>query len=695
MVKDGTQEDKEETQDDAPESSIKKSKITKKDLERVEQQLKKDLDLRKKSEYRTKHEDQWKEVDRQISMSPMARALRNPDDPETDWRAALELGLLSKASEDLSADVRRIIFTDIHPWFDPHSKIDWPLDPNTGEQNADPSMQETVDERLRAMMMQQQEDFGLKDRVDLSIKEALHHGSFVAEIDWEEQQMVFEGSKVQTFGSPVWKPHSMWNCWPDPSPSIIGTNLFYSGSMFVRSYLPRYKCEQLALSGEGGWFPSQWKKVRKDEHKVGEDQSVKDVEIVTFWGDLIIEKSKEENLYFPNHKAMMFNGTLIYMAPNKTPYIPIIYRGYERMDVRDPYYTSPIIKQSPMGKYASVMCNRSVDAIALAVEPPITYDGNDPDFVVNGGPVVAPGSKTSSKSNTPFQQVKIGDAKPAIEAMTLAINHIKEMVGAPMPMGDRATAAEVNKKDADSEVSVIDFIDNVEIALRSYLYMHHQMNLVKLDEYPYYNPEMGDSDFLIGRGKELPEAVHFEVVGGRAVLGEAQRNDKTTMVLAFAAKIPQMSGIMDWEESALSMLEDAGNKNPERFLIPREKRNQVPPQVQQKMEQMQQALQKLAGMYKDEKSKNQVHLTKIQTDHQDKQQKMQLDHQVKQEKLKAEYEEKMQRLELEKNALLVQHKEHLDNLGLKTHEQFHEVTKHLSERAERASERASDNPVQQ
>jgi hypothetical protein len=89
-------------------------------------------------------------------------------------------------------------------------------------------------------MSQQHADFGLKDRVELSIKEALHHGGFVAEIDWDTQEFVHEAVKVKSKSAPVWKPHSMWNCYPDPSPSVIGTNLFYDGSMFIESYVPRH-----------------------------------------------------------------------------------------------------------------------------------------------------------------------------------------------------------------------------------------------------------------------------------------------------------------------------------------------------------------------------------------------------------------------------------------------------------------------
>jgi hypothetical protein len=484
-------------------------------------------------------------------------------------------------------------------------------------------------------MSQQHADFGLKDRVELSIKEALHHGGFVAEVDWDSQEFIFEAVKVKEKSAPIWRPHSMWNCYPDPSPSVIGTNMFYEGTMFVESFVPRYRAERMVKSGADGWMVSQWKKVSKDTHQGRDGEKIKDVKLTTYWGDINIERS-DEDLYFPNHKVVLMNGTIVFMAPNKTPYPPLIYRGYERTDVRDPYYTSPIIKQSPMQKLGSQLANKFMDGVELALEPPIAYDGNDPDFVLNGGPSIEPGAKVSTKGSNSFQQVQIGDPAVALEGLQLVMNEMKEKLGRPgRPVGDRATKAEVVKSEQDSEVSMIDFVDKMEIALRSFLFMQHALNLAELKEYSYYSPEVQDPDFILIRKADLPKAVHFEVVGARGVLGEEERAQKFTTAIAFALGNPLLAGKVDVNEALIQVFQDSGIKNPERFLVQQGQEN--PAQLKAQNQQLQQALQKVGGLLQQEKSKTAAKMAKIEADQKAKQAKLQVEYQQRAEKMQRDF----------------------------------------------------------
>jgi hypothetical protein len=636
------------------------AKITRKDWQKIESHLKAELEDRKNSDFRRRAEAKWLEIDRQIAMTPMVKVNRDGTEVDQGWHNVVELGELSKASENLSADVRRIVFPPSRFWFEPHADIDeaLPLDRKSGQKERDPKLQDAVNGRLRSLMTQQHADFGLKDRVELSIKEALHHGGFVAEVDLDTQEMVYEAVKVKSKSAPIWKPHSMWNCYPDQSPSVIGTNLFYDGSMFVESYMPRHKAERMVKKGkDDGWMPSQWRKVSKDEHQGKDGEKLKDVKLTTYWGDIYIERD-EESLYFPNHKAILANGTIVYMAPNKTPYPPIIYRGYERSDVRDPYYTSPIIKMSPMQKLGSMLANKAMDGIELALEPPIVYDGNDPDFVLNGGPVIEPGAKVSTKGSNAFSQIKIGDPGIAIQGLQLVLNEMKEKLGRPgKPVGDRATKAEVVKNAQDAEVSMIDFIDKMELALKSFLFMQHAMNLDCLTEYSFYSPEMMDPDFIRITNKELPRAVHFEVVGARGVLGEQERAEKFTQAFAFALGNPLTAQLLDVSAGLTQIFQDAGTKHPEAFLIEEGKDNAGA--LKAENAQLKQAIQKLGGLLDKEKSHSQVKMSKIQSDGQAKaaktqadaiaaQQRTQADAMAKHEKTVADYQAKMNALQAQR-----------------------------------------------
>lgn len=613
----------------------KPKKITKDDWNKVETWLKEQLEERKLSDFRKTHESIWKEVDRQVAMQPMLKVNRDGSEVNMGWHNVIELGELSKASENIAADVIRITFPPSRFFFECHSDILESMElEDDGTKKIDPKLQKGVDGRLRSLMYQQHKDFGLEASTELSIKEALHHGSYVVEVDWDEVEFIQDGDKVFSKGGPKWIPHSMWNCFPDPSPAVIGTNMFYTGSMFIESYLPRYKAEQWCKSGEDGWMPSQWKKVAKDEHIIkagGQERKTKDVKITTYWGDIAIERNNE-TLFYPNHKVRLFNGKIIYFAPIKIPFKNLIYDGYERMDVRDPYYMSPIIKMSPMQKLASTLTNKFMDGVELHIEPPIVYDGNDPDFVINGGPVIAPGVKVSTKGTASFKEIQIGELKTALEALQMCLQQMKENIGRPgKDVGDRATKAEVDKAAQDQEVSLVRFIGRFENSLRAFLYMQHAFNLRELETASFYSAEQNDPDFIRIKNSDLPKSVHFEVTGSRGVLGENERSQKITAVTAFASGNPLFAPLLNAPHILETMYQDAGAKNSESFLI--NPGNVDPIQMAAKLKQAGQMIQQLGAQLKDEKYKNSVKLQKIQADQQFKTAKLESDNAAKAKKM--------------------------------------------------------------
>lgn len=585
-------------------AEVKRRKIGAKDWQSVESYISGELERRKNCEFRKSHEAIWREVDRQVAMKPMRRQVAGRD--VSDWHSTVELGELAKASEVLTADVRRMIFPHSRAWFDPHSEV--------GAENA--VAQKQVDGALRALMAQQHGDFGLKARFELSVKEALHHGSLVAEVEWTNRLKVSGGTMVENVAAPVWVPHSMWNCYPDPSPSVIGTDMFYSGSMIIVSYAPRHKVMDMA-KGEG-WFNLD------SIPKVGKDQ---DDELVTYYGDLVISRQSDE-IFLPNSRAVTVNGKIVYYMPLELPFAPIIYAGYERTDVRDPYYTSPIVKLSPMQKLGSVMANKFIESIALKVEPPIVYDGSDPYFVETGGPVIAPGSKSPTKGTANWNAIDVGDPNAASAGLELAIRQIQEGTGvnairAGALSSDRQTATEVTKVSQAGEIRTVDFVDKLETqALRPFLYMQHMLNQKHLSGYSFYNSEMDAPDFMRASKKDLPEVVHFEVVGSKGLLGEEQRTQKTSAVTAFASQNPLFAPLLKPAELLKEMYQDAGNKNPERFLNVEAGQD---PQVAMIQQQAQQAVQQLQQRIAELEGGQQIEAAKLQQQAQIDQAKLMLD----------------------------------------------------------------------
>jgi hypothetical protein len=249
-------------------------RIQEKDIDAMELFIGNELSRRRESEFRKLAEKKWKEVDRQVRMEAMMRLDRDGQPVKgEEWRQALEIGEMSKALEIVSSDVRRLIFPNDRTWFEAHSKIDAGKNEDGTIKQPDAKLQTITDNALRSMMVQQQRDIGLKDRHELSVKEALLHGSYVTEVRYEPRLLIDEGHKIKATSVPVWVPHSMWNCYPDPSPSVVVGDLFYQGSMIILHYLPRYKLEQ--MSGDG-WMNKRFKKVPKNHKHSTTGQTVID-----------------------------------------------------------------------------------------------------------------------------------------------------------------------------------------------------------------------------------------------------------------------------------------------------------------------------------------------------------------------------------------------------------------------------------
>jgi len=596
------------------EKEVKARKITDKDYKKIEQSLKAELEKRKNSDYRRSHEAKWKEVDRQVVLDPMDSY--NTEESEKTWLATFELGELGRASDIMTTDLKRVVFPESRSWFEAHVEIPTELNPITGEaEKTDKKYQDMVDGRLRAVMTQQHRDFGFYERVELSIKEGLHHGAFVAEVKRDYMDMYFDGVKPKEICSPVWVPHSMWNCWPDPSPSLVGSNMFYNGSMFIREYMPRHKFLEMA-KGEG-WIPKALKKIPKRENEQKENKTY-DLEIIKYWGDVVIKKSSDgmepsdDDMFFPNYHVIMANGKMVYIDAIETPYPPIIFKGYEKMDVRDPYFMSPLIKQSPVQKISSILANEFVNGAQLKTRPPIVYDGNDPDFVLNGGPTIAPGAKTSTKGSANYKTMDVGDPASTLAGLQYMVSSMKESLGRPgVEVGDRATRTEVLTKQADSEAGPFGFAIKLDDALRTFLYMQHYMNKTKKNfSYNYYNPELDSPDFLRVTGAELPDTVHFEVVGSKGVLGEMRRQQQFLATADAISKNPLFAPLLEPMEIIKQVFMDAGVKGGERFL----KQGDISPDVQAKLNQMAMTVQKLAKELEQEKAQTAVKEKKMMLD---------------------------------------------------------------------------------
>lgn len=419
-------------------------------------------------------------------------------------------------------------------------------------------------------------------------------------------------------GAPVWVPYSMWNAYPDPSPSVIGTDLFYTGSMFLVDYMPLYQLKEVAKGD--GWMTENIDKIPKRKNN-NKDVETDDVELVKRYGDLVIVR-QDGDILLPNYKCILANGIIVFAEANDLPYPPVIFSGYERMDVRDPYYTSPLIKLSPMQKLASQLANKYLDNVWLRVEPPGIYDGNDPQFVLNGGPRIAPGAMTGSKSSAAYTEIKIGEPEQALAGLEMILAQINQGLGVNAiraGVGNDVTdktATEIQTTEAKAEIRTAEFVDKQERhALRPFLYCQHELNKLYMENYEFYNPEMDAPDFMRATKDQLPTICQFEVVGSRGVLGEQNRMEKKTQVTAFASGDPGFAPLLNRPELLKDMYQDAGEKQPERLIIqqPQENVDQIKAQCQEQLQQADQQIKQLQDQLVQAQSKADIEAGKAQS----------------------------------------------------------------------------------
>jgi hypothetical protein len=310
---------------------------------------------------------------------------------------------------------------------------------------------------------------------------------------------------------------------------------------------------------------------------------------------------------------MISNDVVVFSSVNEMAYSPVIYTGYEKDDPRDPYYTSPIVKRSPMHVLATHMANKFADGVDLRTYPPVAYNNLDQRYAGQGGPDIAPNAKFPTIGNADIKEIVVGDPTWAREGMIMAVQSVREGTGVDavrkgVNAGTEQTATEVVKSDQKSEIRVVDFVGTLERqGLSTFLYMQQDLNKKKLTSYPFYNNEVHTPDFLRVSKADIPKAVRFEVTGSRQLLGEEQRTARFINTSGLLAQNPMTAQRVDWDEVSRQMWEDTGVKDPDRFLIQGEV---VDPQVEQLSQQLQavqqeagEQIQKLEGSLQQETTK--------------------------------------------------------------------------------------------
>ena len=586
-------------------TEIRKRKVLSRDHDHIAEYISSEKKRREGTEWRQKHEPIWEEVDRQISMEA-PEVSQDPED-KGDWHNVIQLGDLTDASETITADALRMIMPAERKHFIPHVKV------GEGHIEGDPihpKVQRSINSVIRNFMIQQQQDFGLRSRIKLAIKEILHHGSVVCVMS-NQHMFKYEGGSIpRHLVAPAPTIYSMWNCYPDPSPSVCGTELFYTGSMIIEEWIKLQDALQTP----------NWINRDKLQEYHGKKDLNEHISILHHYGDIFL-KRYDGNILFPNRHTVVSGGVFLESTVNPTPYSPVIYVGYERDDVRDPYFTSPIVKRAPMGKFATHMANRTMDAVDMNVEPPVQYDSHD-NSMRGEGPRLYPGSKIPTRGGTSVEVLEIGDPGIGLAALQWAKQEMQEgttvdAVRKGVSPGTEQTATEVVKTEQRAEVREVEFAAVLEDhLLLPILTMQHEINKKEMTTYEFYNDEPHTPDHMMIKRKDLPKTIIFEVTGSRAVLGEQERQNRFMGTVNLASQNQFLAQATDWQEVARQMWEDSKQKDPERFIKDEEGENAQVQQMQAQFQEQMQDFQEQIKQLQDEGKQLEGQVQKLTTDNQ-------------------------------------------------------------------------------
>ena len=552
-------------------TEVKKRRVMARDHEAIAGYISEEKERREKSKWREHHERRWAEIDRQVAMEPPI-VIDQSDTQETDeYGNAIQLGDVSDSSEIFVADTLRLAMPTERKNFIPHVEITqkelkkFGLQPETDQYGepipVPPEIQRQVNGLLRNLMVQQQKDFGFRARAKLALKEIYHHGSTVCTVEWDRMPRYHDGTRVDSLKAPTLKVHSMWNCFPDPSPEVSSSEMFYRGSMIIRRMISLRAALEMPNWINKDRLQEQNRDCDLDDH----------IEIVTYYGDIFL-KRHDGNVVFPNRRTTVNGPVFLESKVNDTPYSPVIYTGYERDDVRDPYYTSPLEKLAPIAKFATHMANRTMDSIDLKVKPPIEYNylNNRAD---RDGPEIYPGAQNPTRGNSDIKILDIGDPGAGLAGLQFAKQVISESTSTDatrkgVGTNVEQTATEIVKTEQRGEVRSVEFVSTFDAEfILPFLYMQHDLNLKKMETYPFFNDELHTPDFIRAKRSDLPKTVVMEVTGSRSLLGEEQRTARLINTVTLIAQLEPLAKQTDWQEVNRQVWEDTRVKDPERFIL--------------------------------------------------------------------------------------------------------------------------------
>lgn len=462
---------------------------------------------------RADRERAWKEIDRQIAMEPQLafKRLANGEvDSKKKWMAETELPLQAQALEVLTADARRMMFSDSPHWFKAHAEVTDEYLRNVeghggvkvlGDENYIPSTvnQDNADKLVEGFLHHYFRQYDHTSRFDIINAEAFKYGMGIGRGRLERKNVwITEARGVRTERQkiPVIVPCSIKNIYlEEPKPTLHSATVLGSAHI-AHDYI---KYESLAIAAnkgstdpdddDGGWMPQNLKKVSADKRGY--------VELLEMEGDIVIPRKTVRSVVIPGAiitvalggpepggpESRAFSRAVVRFRFRKHAFSSYLLFPYMHESADDAYPSGPLMKGRTVQMAATDATNRFLDAAMLKNSPPVGYDRNDMTFAQSGGPEIYPNAMWETTDPvTVYSQIG-GDPSALAQAAMQFINLYAQLTGVlPARVGAQTVShTTAYAKDAELQrgaVRTTDYVNQIGHGpLTSWLGMAYRLGL--------------------------------------------------------------------------------------------------------------------------------------------------------------------------------------------------------------------------
>ena len=553
----------------------------------------------------------WKEIDRQLKMTPyMATDESGRPLAATSWITEIEMPQQAQALEVLVSDAHRLLFPDDRRWFTAHGSMEEAKLDSLKDKNLIPGLtdrtedniakivelskmtgnepaiidQQDVDDMIEGAMSHYHSLYDYRMAWTMLNAQAFSYGTFVGRVKKvSRDKNVNEFRGIQPRDNvmiPRMIPRSVKNVLLDDSPQIVMNDGMMVAPAYIESF--QYNLDQLRLAASkgdtnpenenGGWVRNALDRLEPKEKQTNL------VDFLEYEGDLIIPQGMTRPIFLPDVIFTVVVGQggekrVIRRRKREFPFRSYFHGCYHRDDLESPYGTSPLMLGYPIQIALTECVNRMQQAAVLNVSPPVRYNPADHYLKARGGPEIAPNAMWEALSDIVPQ--KIGDPAALREVVILLLKMYEEVTGVSAPRLGAQTKSHQTLGAIDSEITrglirTVRYISALMFgALPTCLSMEYEIAKKTLRAEPVYIPAR--RQYVKLSGSDLPDMVTFDVFGAAGPVERREREERMLRALMTALKIEPMAlqlggKPLDLDKVREKILEEGGFTDPDQFF---------------------------------------------------------------------------------------------------------------------------------